>query len=713
MNYRLFARAAAAALLAGAAATLAGCGAIEGAVSGEADNAPSVDEAALGQDAQSDELAGGATYGDFGVDLSNRDDSVDPGDDFFAYANGAWLGDFEIPADLSRYTMFTELALTAEEDIRTIVDELAAGDPAQGSLEQKVGDFYAAWMDVEGLDAKGAAPLKPHLDAIYGVTDRAGLEAVYARANIVADAPFGVSVLPDPADTTRYIAAVGQSGLGMPDRDYYLKEDDRFAQYRDAYRAYMTRLFGLAGLDDAAGRAGRVFNVEMRLAEIHWTTAESRDIEKIYNPMSPQKLSETAPEIGWTDVFAELRLDGVDTFIVAQPSAIAGAATLFAELPLDTIKDYLAFHFINAQAANLSTAFDDAAFEFFGKTLRGAEEKRDRWKRGVSQIDAGLGEAVGQIYVERHFPPEYKAQMEGLVGNLTAAFEERLQNNAWMDEATRAQALLKLSTFEPKIGYTDKWTDYGPLTIEKGDLLGAAIAIADFQWDEQVRRLGGPVDRTLWPYPPQTVNASYSPLLNQITFPAGILQPPFFDPNADAAVNYGAIGAVIGHEIGHGFDDQGRRFDERGRIRDWWTKDANDRFQMRTDALGAQYGSYEPIEGLTINPKLTMGENIGDLGGLQMGYAAYQRHLAACCDGVAPVIDGLTGDQRFFLGWAQVWRAKAREDELRRRLVTDPHSPPRYRVNGVVRNLDAWYEAFDVSEDDALYLAPEDRVRIW
>jgi endothelin-converting enzyme/putative endopeptidase len=411
-------------------------------------------------------------------------------------------------------------------------------------------------------------------------------------------------------------------------------------------------------------------------------------------------------------MFDELELTSVPTFLVAQPSAIDKEAEIFDAAPMALLKDYLAYHFIRAHAQYLATAFDDANFEFFSKTLRGIEEKRERWKRGVNEIDASLGDAVGQIYVSRHFPPQNKSAMDELVANLTAAFKERLENNAWMDEETREQALLKLSTFEPRIGYTKKWTDYTSLEISDS-LLENALALTDFQWRDQLSRLEGPVDRDLWPYPPQTVNASYNPLLNQITFPAGILQPPFFDLAADPAVNYGAIGAVIGHEIGHGFDDQGRRFDEKGRIRDWWTQTSNDAFQAKADQLGAQYDAYEPIPGAHISGQLTMGENIGDLGGMQMAYAAYHRFLDQCCNGEAPVLDGLTGDQRFFLAWAQVWRGKYREDELRQRLETDPHSPPYYRINGVVRNVDAWYEAFGVKEDDALYLSPENRVRIW
>lgn len=652
-----------------------------------------------------------AELGAWGVELDQRDLSVAPGDDFAEYANGTWLANTEIPADLSRYGMFDQLRLDSETDIRAIVEELAAADAAPGTLEQKVGDYYASWMDIDALDAKGAAPIAGHLEKIFAIETQNDLNKAYASLH--GDAPFGGGIIPDPADTTKYIAFIGQSGLGMPDRDYYLKDDEKFAAYREAYDTYVTTLMTLAGLDDAAARADAVIALETELAKVHWSAEDSRNIQKIYNPMNADELKATAPEFNWDVVLEESGLSAVETFLVAQPSAIEKAGELFAATPLDVVKDYLAFHLINTNVGRLSSDFDDASFAFFGKTLRGTEEQRERWKRGVQIVNGGIGEAVGQIYVDRHFPANHKTEMETLVGNLVSAFEERLQNNDWMDEETRTQALLKLSTFEPKIGFTEKWIDYGPLEITPGALIENTFAVREFQWNEQLKRLGGPVDRVLWPYPPQTVNASYNPLLNQITFPAGILQPPFFDLYADAAVNYGAIGAVIGHEIGHGFDDQGRRFDEKGRIRDWWSEAANERFKTKTDVLGAQYDSYEPVEGLNINGSLTMGENIGDLGGLQMGYAAYQRHLDACCDGEAPVIDGLTGDQRFFLGWAQVWRAKAREDEIRRRLVTDPHSPPEYRINGVVRNIDAWYDAFGVTEDDDLYLAPEDRVRIW
>ncbi len=652
-----------------------------------------------------------ARIGTWGVDLTVRDEKVKPGDDFNRYASGAWLDSYEMPKDLSSYGTFVQLRLDSEADVRAIVDELAEKEAERGSIEQMVGDFYGAWMDTEALEKLGAAPLKPHLDRIAALKDKRAV--VKDMASLHNAAPFGVGIIPDPADTTRYIAFVGQSGLGMPNRDYYLEKDKRFAEYRAAYEAYVTKVLELAGLSNPAQRAKAIIAVETKLANAHWTPADSRDIQKIYNPMSLAELQKLAPQFQWKLVASDLGLSDVKTFVVAQTTAIQKSGKIFDETPLPTWKSYLAFHFIRNHAEYLSKEFDETHFEFYSKTLQGIPEQRERWKRGVNLVNASLGEAVGQIYVERHFPPEAKAQMDDLVKNLIAAFEERLKKNPWMDEATRQQALLKLSTFETRIGYTKKWTDYSDLPISAGRLLENSLAVAEFAWNEEVKRLGGPVDREIWPYPPQTVNASYNPLLNQITFPAGILQPPFFDPNADAAVNYGAIGAVIGHEIGHGFDDQGRRFDEKGRIRDWWTSAADEKFKAYTERLDAQYSAFSPIEGQNVNGKLTMGENIGDIGGMQMAYAAYRRHLGKCCSGEAPVLDGLTGDQRFFLSWAQVWRSMYREDELRRRLKTDPHSPPEYRVNGVVRNHDAWYAAFGVKEKDALYLPPEQRVPIW
>ncbi len=650
-------------------------------------------------------------FGAWGVDLEGGNAAVAAGDDFFRYANGGWLDSFEIPSDLTTYSSFTKLRLEAEDDIRAIVDELAAGEAAPGSLEQKVGDFYAAWMDTAALDAAGAAPLAPHMAKIEAISSKADLMKAFGSLHI--QAPFGVGIIPNPMNPAQYVAFVAQAGLGMPDRDYYLKDDETFAGYRSAYKAYMTEIMTLAGVDDAAAKAETILALEKRIAEVHWTQAESRDVTKLINPMTIEQMGELAPEFDWTAIMTELGLAELPIFIVGQTTAIEAAGDIVEDTPLDVWKDYLAYHFVRSNAQFLATDFDRANWEFYAKTLSGAETQRERWKRGVGLINGTLGEAVGKIYVDKHFPEASKAQMDALVGNLTAAFEERLEQNVWMDDETRAQALLKLSTFEPKIGFTEEWTDYTALDIKPGALLDNAIASTEFDWADQISKLSGPVDRVEWPYPPQTVNASYNPLLNQITFPAGILQAPFFDPAADPAVNYGAIGAVIGHEIGHGFDDQGRQFDEAGRFRSWWTETANTAFEQRAERLGSQYDTYVPVEGLNVNGQLTMGENIGDLGGLQMAYAAYRRFVDAEYGGSAPVIDGLTGDQRFFLAWAQVWRGKSRDDALRQQILTDPHSPVEFRVNGVVRNMDAWYEAFGVTEEHALYLAPEERVRIW
>jgi len=649
-------------------------------------------------------------YGTWGVDTTQGDPAVSPGDDFARFANGKWLDTFEIPADLPGYVSFTKLRLDAESDVRAIVEEVAAKDSVKGSLEQKVGGFFKSWMDEATVNSLGAAPLKPHLEKIYAIQSKDDL--MRAFASLHNNSPAGMGIIPDPADTTRYIAVVGQGGIGLPDRDYYLKTDGKFPAYRDAYKAYIAKMLDRASIAGGAAKAEAILAFETKIAEAHWTQEDSRNIQKIYNPMSLDQLSALAPEINWSLIAGEVGLATAPTFLVAQPSAIDKEAEIFAAADMAFLKDWLAFHFINGHAQFLSPDFDNASFEFFSKTLRGVEEKRERWKRGINQIDASLGEAVGKIYLDRHFPPASKEAMDGLVANLTSAFNARLEQNEWMDEKTRQQALLKLSTFEPRIGYPSKWTDYGPLEIGKS-LFDNALALVEFGWQDQVKELGNPVDREKWPYPPQTVNASYNPLLNQITFPAGILQPPFFDPAADPAVNYGAIGAVIGHEIGHGFDDQGREFDEKGRIRNWWTEAANAAFTAKTDKLRAQYDSYEAIPGGFISGELTMGENIGDIGGLQMAYAAYHRYLDETSGGAAPVIDGLTGDQRFFLAWAQVWQGKYRDDELRQRLETDPHSPPYYRINGVVRNLDAWYDAFGVTAEGDLYLAPEERVRIW
>ena len=647
--------------------------------------------------------------GAWGFDLTTMDKAAKPGDDFFRYANGIWLDTFEIPADRSRYGAFDQLAEAAEKDVHAIIDELAASNPAPGSVERKVGDFYKSWMDEEKIAALGTAPLEGPLAEIDAVASHEDLMTQFGVPNRAAPVTLGMEA--DPADTTRYIMFVSQSGLGLPNRDYYLRDDERFAGYRTAYRAYIAKMFELAGIEGGESKADAILALETKIAEAHWTPERSRDIEQTYNPMSLAEMKKLAPGFDWDPLLAEAGLGAAQNFVIAETTAITDAAALTKDIPLAVWKDYLKFHFISDSAPYLPKPFDDANFAMFGKTLSGQPEQRERWKRGVQLMNRSMGEAVGEIYVQRHFPPEARAQITELVSNLSAAMEERLQTLEWMDDETRQAAQVKLGTFDPRVGYPSKWIDYSPLEIKPDDLLGNVTRAREFDWNEDLKRLSGPVDRELWGMNPQTVNAYYNPLMNQITFPAAILQAPFFDPAADPAINYGAIGGVIGHEIGHGFDDQGRKFDEKGLIRDWWTETSNERFTARSTVLGQQYDAFEPIEGLHVNGQLTMGENIGDLGGLQMAYAAFQRYKAE--HGEPPVIDGFTGDQRFFLAWAQVWRAKMRDDAARRQIVTDPHSPPRERVNGVVRNLDAWYEAFGVTEGDKLYLPPDQRVRIW
>jgi len=647
--------------------------------------------------------------GEWGVDLSAMDKVTDVGADFNRFVNGSWMDKFEIPSDRARWGVFDQLRERSTEQVNAIITELSAKKAEPGSLEQKVGDYYATWMNVDAANTNGAAPLKTHLEAISKISDKSGL--LKEMAGVHATAPFGIGIIPDPADTTKYTVIASQAGLGMPDRDYYLKDDEKFVKFREAYKAYMTKIQDLAGISEAAEKTEAIYAIEKQLADIHWSQADNRNIQKIYNPMSPEKLKEIAPEVDWDLVLETTGLKGVDNIVVLQPEVFTKTAKIIENTDIDTWKAYLAYHFIRGHAQYLSQDFDDANFTFFRKTLSGIEAQRERWKRGADLVNRNLGEAVGKIYIDRHFSPDAKKQMDELVENLRGALEERLHQNEWMDDETRKQALLKLSTFEPRIGYTEKWTDYSDLEINKGDLLGNALRVVEFQWKQQLDRLNGPVDRDIWPYPPQTVNASYNPLLNQITFPAGILQPPFFDAAADPAVNYGAIGAVIGHEIGHGFDDQGRRFDEKGLIRDWWTETADKQFKDRSSKLVEQYNGYSPIEGMHVNGELTLGENIGDLGGIQMAYAAYQRYKAK--HGEPPVIDGYTGDQRFFLSFGQIWRGKMREDAIRQQLLTDPHSPSVYRINGVVRNVDAWYKAFDIKEDAPMYLPPEERVKIW
>jgi endothelin-converting enzyme/putative endopeptidase len=483
------------------------------------------------------------------------------------------------------------------------------------------------------------------------------------------------------------------------------------AAHRAAYRNYIITIEKLAGLSGGEAAADRIIALETALSKAQWAAEDRRDIDKIYNPMTRVQLTKLAPQFDWNASLAKAGLAGSRSVIVTEPSAVAGAGKILASTPLSTWKEWLAFRFVSDHAGVLPKALADARFDFYSKELSGVQQQRERWKRGVAQVNGALGEGVGEIYVKTHYPAESERQMTELIGNLEDAYHERITSNQWMDEATRKAALEKLATFDPRIGHPVKYIDYSSMKVVKGDALGNSLRAADFDWKLQLKRFPKPVDRTLWGMFPQTINAYYNPLANQITFPAAILQPPFFDPNADAAANYGAIGAVIGHEMGHGFDDEGRKFDPKGALRDWWSPEAAKAYATRTDKLVQQYNGFSPYPGVSVNGKLTLGENLGDLSGVEASYAAYQKYVAK--HGQPPVIDGLTGDQRFFIAYAQAWQEKDREDAERQQILTDPHSPGKYRVNGIVRNVDAWYKAFNVQPGDNLYLPPEQRVHIW
>ncbi|MBB4659984.1 M13 family metallopeptidase [Parvularcula dongshanensis] len=650
--------------------------------------------------------------GTFGIETADIDQSVDPGDDFFRYVNGRWLDTFEIPAEFSSYGAFTVLFERSEDRVRDIITDSAAaaeaGTVQSGSNEQKIGDYFAAYLDTQEIEAKGMAPIQADLDAYDALETHEDVAAAFANVRTASESPVGLYVNIDSKNPEQYAVYLTQSGLGLPNRDYYLKAE--FADKAEAYRAFLAQMLTFAGEDDVQSKADAVYALEKRLAEAHWEPAKQRDRDLTYNPYTIETLAEYAPGMPWRSMFEQLGIDPSTPLIAEENDALRAEAEIFRDTPVEVWSDYLKAHALVSYADVLPSQIDDAVFDFYGRTLRGVPQQRERWKRGVAAVNGALGEAIGEVYVDRYFPAESKAQMERLVANLKTAFEARLRTLDWMSPETREQAEAKLASFTTKIAYPDEWHDYSSLEVDPDDALGNKKRADLFAFNDMISKLGGPIDEGEWFMTPQTINAYYSPNRNEIVFPAAILQAPFFDPNADPAVNYGGIGAVIGHEIGHGFDDQGRKSDGTGMLRDWWTEADAAGFEEKTEQLGAQYGSYSPVEGFYVNPGLTMGENIGDLGGLTMAYDAYKLSLNGK---EAPVIDGMTGDQRFFAAWAQVWKTLYREDELKNRLTTDPHSPGQYRTNGVVRNMDAWYEAFDVGPDDDLYLPPEERVRIW
>ena len=648
--------------------------------------------------------------GTFGISVADMNTSVKPGDNFFQYVNGTWLDNTEIPADKSRFGSFDSLRDRSDENVRKIIEEASAKNAANGSEEQKIGDFYAAFMDTDAIEANGLEPIKADLATISAAKTHDDIAAIMGDPTMAVNSPIAGWVDVDAKDIENYIFYVTQSGLGMPSKDYYLDEGEKFAGYRDAYVDLLTTMLTEAGADNARDRADAVMAYETEMAKVHWAPVKRRDRSLTYNKMTTQELKDFSPEFPWGTMLTATGLGDQKSFVIREMDAIQNSGKIFGDTSVDTLRDYLTAHYMIGNAGYLPANIDNASFEFYGKALRGTEKQRDRWKRAVSQIDGYMGEMVGKVYVDKHFPPDSKRQMDDLVENLRDAFKDGLNNLEWMGEETKVEAQDKLRKFTPKIGYPDEWTDYSTLSVDRENLIGTVKSANAWQWNDMIGKLGGPIDRGEWGMNPQTVNAYYRPSLNEIVFPAAILQAPFFDPAADPAVNYGGIGAVIGHEMGHGFDDQGRKTDGNGEQRDWWTEEDATSYMARAKDLASQYSQFEPLEGEFVNGELSLGENIGDLTGVTMAYAAYKKSLGGK---PAPVIDGLTGDQRFFLAYGQIWKGKYRDDAMRSQIKNGPHSPVEYRANGIVRNFDAWYEAFDVQPGDALYLPPEKRVKIW
>ncbi|GGB57605.1 M13 family metallopeptidase [Blastomonas aquatica] len=670
-------------------------------------------------------------WGNWGIDTSLMNPAVKPGDDFYAYVNGKWLDNFEMPADRTRYGAFTLLAEKSEQRVRKIIDELAATQPDPMTGAGKVAAFYNAYLDTAAIDAAGLAPAQPYLDKIKAAKTREDLAKLFGAPGFRSPVAGFVDI--DSKQTDKYIFQVTQAGLGLPDRDYYLVDSEANLKIREGYMTYLTFLMGKAGYADPAATAQQVYDLEKAMAAEHWDRAVGRNRNLTYNKLSKAEMVALGGGFPVEAFMQTIGVDGQQEFVVRQlaptaeelaaekltpeqaaklGSGIPGLFKLANTAPIATWQAWLTAGFLSTNASVLPSDIDEANFAFYGTVLGGQQKQRERWQRGVAAVEGTMGEIVGKIYADRYFPAENKAAMDELVGNLRKAMAANLVEIDWMGEATKVEARDKLAKFTPKIGYTEKFETYDSLAIAPGKALDNVIAATTWGYKDNISKLGKPIDKTEWFMLPQTVNAYYSPPRNEIVFPAAILQPPFFNLSADPAVNYGAIGGVIGHEMGHGFDDQGSKSDGDGVLRDWWTPEDQANFKKLTTALVAQYSALCPLDdGKTcVNGALTLGENIGDVGGLSMAYRAYKIHLDGKED---KVIDGMTGDQRFFMAWAQVWRNKSREEYLRQQLQTDSHSPPNYRANGTVRNFNEWYQAFDVKPGDALYLPPEKRIRIW
>ncbi len=650
-----------------------------------------------------------------GVDTAGMDRSVRPQDDFFRFVNGAWADKTPIPADRPSYGTIAILRERSEEAVRGILEAEAIKPAAPGSIGQKVGGFYKSFTDAARIEALGIQPLAAELAAIGSIAGVRDFPAAFARAaRLGVRVPLSVGVGQDPQHSDVYAVLVSQAGLGMPDRDYYLRPDERFVAIRKAYTDYIARLFTLANLKDPSGAAARILAFETTIAQQQWDRARSRDRNATYNKMTLAALQTAMPNFDWREYFSQVlpaaAAAGLEDVIVRQPDYLKAIDAAMAATPIETWKEYLVFGLITTYADDLPAAFVNAQFDFNGRVIGGLQELQPRWKRAVAATEETLGEPVGKVYIERYFKGDAKARIDALIRNLLAAFKVGIDELEWMSPETKVQAQAKLAKYTLKIAYPDRWRDYTGLDVKADDLVGNVMRSRQFQHAEMWGRYGTPVERWRWVTTPQTVNAFYSAANNEITFPAGILQPPFFDVDADDAINYGAIGSVIGHEISHGFDDQGRKSDGDGNLRDWWTADDAKRFEERATRLGAQFESYTPMPGMKINGRQTMGENIGDLSGIAVAFRAYKMSLNGR---TAPVIGGFSGDQRFFLGYAQVWRFKERDEALRNQLLTDAHSPGMFRAFVPLTNIDAFYAAFNLQPGDKLYRAPADRVKIW
>ncbi|WP_153914219.1 M13 family metallopeptidase [Shewanella sp. TC10] len=647
-----------------------------------------------------------------GIDFQNIDKSVRPQDDFYEYVNGTWLKTAEIPSDRTNIGAFYDLRENAREDVKAIIEEVAAMPTlTEGTDEQKVADLYRAFMDVETLNKLGVTPIQGEFDKISAIDSKADLTNFFAYSQINGyGTPLAFYINVDAKDSTRYATHIWQYGLSLPEKDYYFNEEERFVNIRKAFVEHIEKMYDLAGLANGKAAAESILALETAIAEKHWDVVESRDSTKTYNKMTIAELAELAPNIDWNQYLTTMGVAEQKDIIINQPSYVSGLSEVIGETDLDTLKTYMTWSVLTHAASNLSETIDAENFDFFAKTLNGQEEQESRWKRGVNTVSGTLGEVVGKVYVKRHFTSAAKDRMSVLVENLRGAYGTSIDSLDWMSADTKVAAKDKLAKFNPKIGYPDEWKDYSKLTIKGDDLVGNAQRASVESHNKDIAKLGGPIDKGEWHMTPQTVNAYYNPTMNEIVFPAAILQPPFFNMQADDAVNYGGIGAVIGHEMGHGFDDQGAKFDGEGNMRDWWTEADLAAFTKKGNALIAQYDGYQVFDDLHVNGELTLGENIGDLSGVTIAYKAYKMSL----DGKeAPVIDGLTGDQRFFMGFTQIWRVKMKEEALRNRVATDPHSPGHFRALGALSNMPEFYTTYDVKEGDKMYIEPAKRVKIW